>query len=119
MRRFGLAALLLVLAGALAASPASASAPPGEGLVALPGTLDCEGLGTTAFTTIPGGPPGTGPGWITESGQVTLVVEITIAAGTTTLFSKTYGNKSGREPITCTGAIGDGVTLEARLVIVN
>ena len=42
-----------------------------------------------------------------------------IAAGTTTLFSKTYGNKSGREPITCTGAVGDGLTLEARLVIVN
>lgn len=99
-----LAVALAVTAGF--ASPATAS-PPGKGLEAFPIVVECEGYGSTTVTVDRGGLPGRGPGWLTVSGQLTLVQSVTITAGGQVVFAKTYGQKpvsdrrspaSGRSP---------------------
>ena len=121
-RRSRMAVVVAVVA--LAASGAAVSravaAPPGEGLVTTPFTLVCEGIGATTVTTIPGGPPGTGPAWITATGLLALVQEITIANGGTVIFEKTYGNRAGLgATFTCTATLPNGFFLEAELVAVT
>jgi hypothetical protein len=124
MHRIRPASAVAVAAVALAAFVAAASpaagAPPGQGLVTTPFTLNCEGVGATTVTTIPGGPPGTGPAWITTTGVLALVQEITITNGGTVVFAKTYGNKTPLAPtFTCTGALPNGFFLEAELVSIT
>jgi hypothetical protein len=115
----------LALAGvALAASGVAATpaggAPPGQGLVTTPFSINCEQIGATTVTTIPGGPPGTGPAWLTATGQLALVQAITVTSGAIVVFEKTYGAKAGLEPtLTCTAALPNGLFLQAELVIVK
>jgi hypothetical protein len=115
----------LALAGvALAASGVAATpaggAPPGQGLVTTPFSINCEQIGATTVTTIPGGPPGTGPAWLTVTGQLALVQAITVTGGAIVVFEKTYGAKAGLEPtLTCTATLPNGFFLQAELVIVK
>jgi hypothetical protein len=112
-------AVVALVASAVAASPAG-GAPPGQGLVTTPFNFTCEGIGATTVTTIRGGPPGTGPAWITASGLLALVQEITITSGGTVIFEKTYGNKAGLgATFTCTATLPNGFFLEAELVAVT
>jgi hypothetical protein len=117
--RVGLAAAVVALAGGALASPAD-SAPPGQGLVTSPFTFQCEGLGTTTFTSVPGGPPGTGPAWASSTGLLALVQHIRVTSGASVVFEKTYGNKTGRgDTFTCTATLPNGFFLEAELVPVT
>lgn len=112
-------AVVAVAASGAAAGPAE-GAPPGQGLVTTPFDLNCEGIGATTVTTIPGGPPGSGPAWITETGTLALVREITITNAGAVVFAKTYGNKTQLGPtFTCTAALPNGFFLEAELVVVT
>lgn len=112
-------AVVVLAASGVTASPAD-GAPPGQGLVTTPFDLNCEGIGATTVTTIPGGPPGTGPAWITATGQLALVQEITVTSGAAVIFEKTYGAKTGLEPpLTCTATLPNGFFLEAELVVVT
>jgi hypothetical protein len=112
-------AVVALVASAAAAAPAG-GAPPGEGLVTSPFTFECEGIGTTTFTSVPGGPPGTGPAWATATGLLALVQEITITDAGAVVFEKTYGNKTGRgATFTCTATLPNGFFLEAELVAVT
>ncbi len=110
-----------IAAGMVAAlaGPAVAATPPGQGLVEIPFAFTCEGIGQVAFTSIPGGPPGTGPAWASTGGTM-LVQEITLTQGGTTVFHKVYGNKAGLGPTTtCTAALPGGLMFEAELVTVR
>lgn len=114
-------AALAIAAAALAvfgtATNPAAGAPPGQGLVTTPFNLSCEGIGETTVTTIPGGPPGTGPAWITATGQLALVQQITITSDGV-LFEKTYGNKTGLgQTFECTSTLPNGFFLRAALVV--
>lgn len=124
MRSTWLRAALALAAVALAASGVAvgpaAGAPPGQGLVSTPLSLDCEQIGATTFTTIRGGPPGTGPAWLTATGQMALVQAITVTSGSAVVFEKTYGAKAGLEPtLTCTATLPNGFFLEAELVVTS
>jgi hypothetical protein len=116
--RLALAVVALAAAG-LAAGPAG-GAPPGQGLVTTPFSIDCEQIGATTVTTIRGGPPGTGPAWLTATGQLALVHAITVTNGAIVVFEKTYGAKTGLEPtLTCTATLPNGFFLQAELVVVT
>ncbi len=116
---------IAVLAVALAvtggfASPATASPPPGNGLEPFPIVVECEGYGSTTVTVDRGGLPGSGPGWLTVSGQLTLVQSVTISAGGQVVFAKTYGQKTGLGPtFTCSGTFPDGAVFSAEVVAVT
>lgn len=111
---------LIVAAVAPLAASSAVGAPPGQGLVTTPFVIDCEGIGATTVTTIPGGPPGTGPAWITATGQLALVQEITVTSGAAVVFEKTYGAKTGLEPtLTCSATLPNGFFLQAELVVVR
>lgn len=124
MRSTSLRAVLAVAVVAhgvsgIAASPAG-GAPPGQGLVTTPFSIDCEQIGATTVTTIPGGPPGTGPAWLTATGQLALVRAITVTSGGTVVFEKTYGANAGLEPtLTCTATLPNSFFLHAELVVVT
>ena len=110
-----------IAAGVVAAlaAPAVAATPPGQGLVEIPFAFMCEGIGQVTFTTIPGGPPGTGPAWVNTGGTM-LVQEITISQAGTTVFHKVYGNKAGLgSTTTCTAALPGGLMFEAELATVT
>ncbi len=112
------AAIAAAVVAALAA-PAVAATPPGQGLVEIPFAFTCEGTGQVTFTTIPGGPPGTGPAWVSAGGTM-LVQEITLTQAGTTVFHKVYGNKTGLgSTTTCTAALPGGLMFEAELVTVR
>ena len=119
-RRSGLTlAVVVALAGSAALAAPAGSAPPGEGLITSPFTFDCESVGTTTFTSVPGGPPGTGPAWATSTGLLTLVEHIRVTDGAVVVFEKTYGNKAGRgDTFSCT-ATCPACLLEAELVAVT
>jgi hypothetical protein len=114
------AAVFTAAVVAAVAAPAIAATPPGQGLVQLPSPITCEGIGQVTVTTIPGGPPGTGPAWILSTGAMMLVQEITITQAGAPVFHKDYGNKAGLgSTTTCTAALPGGLTLEAELVTVR
>ncbi len=119
--RLTLAAAAVAVSASVAAVSPAHGAPPGQGLVAIPFTFNCGGgIGPTTVTTIPGGPPGTGPAWITVNGVLALVQEITITDGGTVIFEKTYGNKAGLgATFTCTATLPNNLFLEAQLVTVT
>lgn len=109
-----LSSLALMLAGP------SVAAPPGEGLITSTFDFTCEGIGATTFTSVPGGPPGTGPAWATANGVLNLVREITISDGGTVVFQKQYGTKAGLgASFSCTATLPNGFLLEAELVAVS
>jgi hypothetical protein len=91
-----------VLAGALcsaallvvAAAPASAAVPKGNGLVDF-GSFTCEGLGEVSVF----GPRGNAATAFTTTGQHALLLSLEIDGSEP--FSKTYGKRSGLTPITC------------------
>ncbi len=114
-----LAVAVVALAASVAVSPA-AGAPPGQGLVTTPLVLNCEGAGETTVTTIPGGPPGTGPAWVTTTGVLALVREITVTNAGNVVFAKTYGNKTPLgATFTCTATLPNGFFFEAELVTIT
>ena len=80
---------------AVAAAPASAAAPKGNGLVEF-GTFTCEGIGEVSVF----GPRGNGATAFTTTGQHVVLLSLEITG--TEPFSKTYGQRSGLTPITCT-----------------
>ena len=100
-RRIALAgALCSVALLAVAAAPASA-APKGNGLVDF-GTFTCEGVGEVSVF----GPRGNGATAFTKTGQHVVLLSLEITGtdpeGNPIDFSKTFGQKSGLTPFTCT-----------------
>jgi|SRR5215211_3663854 hypothetical protein len=96
------AMLFAVVLIAVAAAPASAQVPGGQGLVSF-GTVTCEGLGeVTAF-----GPRGQfADTAFTTTGQHVVQTNIDITftdvEGNVDTFSKSYGQKAGLTTFTCT-----------------
>jgi len=86
---------------AVAAVPASAAAPKGNGLVDF-GTFTCEGIGEVSVF----GPRGNGATAFTTAGQHVVLLSLEITGtdpeGNPIDFSKTFGQKSALTPITCT-----------------
>jgi hypothetical protein len=118
--RLAFAAAVVAFVASGVAAGAAESAPPGKGLGTTPFTFECEGIGPTTFTTIPGGPPGTGPAWATANGLLALVQQIRITDGGAVIFQKTYGKKTGRgASFTCTATLPNGFLLKAELVAIT
>jgi hypothetical protein len=86
---------------AVAAAPASAAVPKGNGLVDF-GTFTCEGIGEVSVF----GPGGNAATAFATSGQHVVVLSLEITGPQP--FSKTYGQRSGLTPITCTQDFGVG-----------
>jgi hypothetical protein len=98
---------------------AGAEAPPGKGLVAVPLTLTCADGFTGTLVSIPGGPPGSGPGWF-EDGSTRLARSVTLTLDGEVVFSKTYGRKAGLGPaIHCEGTLPEGIAVSSEVVIVD
>jgi hypothetical protein len=102
MRRWILGAVTALALLALAASPAGADVPQGQGLISF-GTVSCEGIGDVDVF----GPSGEGASTsFTTSGQHVAIQTFTQTfvdtEGTVFFFSKTFGVKSGLTTFTCT-----------------
>jgi hypothetical protein len=93
---------------AAAATPASAEAPPGKGLVEF-GTFTCEGIGDVSFV----GPRGFKADTVfTTTGEHLVLISLEITGtdfdGAPIDFSKTYGQKSALTTFTCTQHVEEG-----------
>ena len=102
MKRWILGAATAVGLFALAAAPAGANVPQGQGLISF-GTVSCEGIGDVDVF----GPSGQGAATaFTTSGQQVVVQMFTQTfvdtEGNLFFFSKTFGVKSGLTTFTCT-----------------
>ncbi len=102
-RRIALAASTLgsVALLAVAAAPASAASPPGQGLFDY-GTFTCEGIGDISILAPRAGEAAAG---FTSAGETVITVSLSGTAtvdGETFSFSKSYGVKAGLESFTCT-----------------
>ena len=96
MKRLLALGALTAAAVALPASPAIAVAPPGQGLETF--TVECaEGT-----ITVVGTPGDSASRWIDDQHMVLL--SITFSAGGVTLFTKTFGHKTGlaTNAVSCT-----------------
>jgi hypothetical protein len=102
-RRIALAASTLgsVALLAVAAAPASAASPPGQGLFDY-GTFTCEGIGDISILAPRAAEAAAG---FTSAGETVITVSLSGTAtvdGETFSFSKSYGVKAGLESFTCT-----------------
>ena len=106
MKRLLALGALTAAAVALPASPAIAVAPPGQGLETF--TVECAApVGTI---TVVGSPGDSASRWI--DGQHMVLLSITFSAGGVTLFTKTFGQKTGvaANAVSCTVTDPDGIT---------
>jgi hypothetical protein len=104
MKRLLALGALTAVAVALPASPAVADAPPGHGLETF--TVECaEGT-----ITVVGTPGDSASRWIDDQHMVLL--SITFSTDGVTLFTKTYGQKTGvaANAVSCTVTDPDGIT---------
>jgi hypothetical protein len=102
IKRLVTVASLAVAALALAAAPAGADAPPGQGLTIEEGVFTCNGEEVTIVH------PAGATGWI--DGQHVVILSFTFS-GPEGTFTKSSGKKTGLTPTyTCVGQEGD-VTL--------
>ena len=103
LRRTALAASTLgsIALLAVAAAPAPAASPQGQGLFDF-GTFTCEEIGEISIV---GPKPAEATGGFTSTGETVITLSISGTAtfdGETFSFAKSYGNKAGLESFTCT-----------------
>ena len=117
MRRLSLLAALTLTVFVAAAAPSTAKVPNGQGLVDF-GVFNCEGIGQVSVF----GPRGfKAASSFTTTGQHVVLLSLSITGtegGEPFSFSKSYGQKEGLTPFTCTQHVEeDGFTSDATAVV--